>query len=293
MGAREEDDGAEVTPADTRFTPGSSDVGRDGIEYTPLFKAQHEARYARQELIRRYEFQHDCNFVVLIDQISTESVTYFAELLHGVKDPSKDLHLLLCSPGGDGETAIRLARMGQTASERLVVVVPEMAKSAATILALGADAILMGPTSDLGPIDPQILLADRGFVSAKDLIAAVDRAMVEVQANPGTYPLHSAMLGGIDATSVQFARSALARTEDLARQAISSNPHRDDADVARLLQQIRDPLITAPNSHGALIGLTEARSAGLPVTELDPSSAHWNLLWALWTRYFALSLIHI
>lgn len=224
MGVGEEDDGSQATPPNSGFPTGPPSVGKDGIEYTPLFKAQHEARYARQDLIRRYEAEYDCNLVVLIDQISAESVTFFAELLHGVKDSTKDLHLLLCSPGGDGETAIRLARMGQAAGDRLVVVVPEMAKSAATILALGADDILMGPTSDLGPIDPQILIGDRGFVSAKDLIAAVDRAMDEVQANPATYPLHSAMLGGIDATSVQFARSALARTEDLARQAVGSIP---------------------------------------------------------------------
>lgn len=33
----------------------------------------------------------------------------FEELLHDA-DPFEDLHLLLHSPGGDGETAIRIAR---------------------------------------------------------------------------------------------------------------------------------------------------------------------------------------
>jgi ClpP class serine protease len=55
---------------------------------------------------------------------------------------------------------------------RLVVVVPDQAKSAATLIALGADEILMGPASDLGPIDPQIELPSRpGFlIPAKDII---------------------------------------------------------------------------------------------------------------------------
>ena len=47
--------------------------------------------------------------VVLIDVIVPDSVTYFEELLFDV-DPSTDLHVLLGSPGGDGETAVRLTR---------------------------------------------------------------------------------------------------------------------------------------------------------------------------------------
>lgn len=261
------------------------------MSYTPLFQAQHEPRYRRQQLIRDYQNLYDCNLVVLIDQILPESVTYFAELLHGL-DPEKSLHLLLCSPGGDGETAIRLARMAQAASSRFVVLVPESAKSAATILALGAHELLMGPTSDLGPIDPQVLLGDRGFVSAKDVITAVDRALEEVAAKPDTFPLHAAMLGGIDAPSVQFARSALARTADLAQQAISSNPDRTDAEIAELCAAISEPLITSPSTHGALIGASEAKQAKLPVRELDPRSEQWMRIWNLWTQYFALGPIY-
>lgn len=264
----------------------------DGVTYTPLFRAQHESRYRRQTLIREYEQAYNCNLVVAIDQIMPESVTYFAELLHGL-DKARDLHLMLCSPGGDGETAIRLARMAQAASARFVVLVPESAKSAATILALGAHEIVMGPTSDLGPIDPQVFLPRRGYVSAKDLIAAVDRAFADIEKRPATFPLHAAMLGGIDATSVQFARSALSRTKDLALQAVSSNPDRKELDVKSMCKSITTPLINAPHSHGALIGPEEAKVAGLPVKELDPTSEQWRRIWALWTQYFSLAPIDL
>jgi hypothetical protein len=226
----------------------------------------------------------------MIDQVTPESVTLFSEVTHDL-DRSRDLHLLLCSPGGDGETAIRLVRIAQAACARFVVVVPETAKSAATIMALGAHEILMGPTSDLGPIDPQILVPERGFYGAKDLIAAVDSALNDVAERPDTYPLHAAMLGGIDSIVVQFARSALERTGELARQAISSNPDRSEDDVERLCSSIYDPLIREPHSHGAVIGAPEAAQAGLPVTGLDPLSEHWQHIWNLWTRYFALGQV--
>ncbi len=158
--------------------------------------------------------------------------------------------------------------MAQAACRELVVIVPETAKSAATILTLGAHNIVMGPTSDLGPIDPQILVSDRGFVSAKDLIEAVDNALDDVAIRPDTYPLHAAMLAGIDSTSVQFARSALSSTDELAEQAIGSNPDRTQQDTAELCAMVHRPLIEQPKTHTAVIGSNEARQAGLPVREL-------------------------
>ena len=82
---------------------------------------------------------------------------------------------MLHSPGGDGETAVRITRAAQARCKELTVIVPDMAKSAATLLAVGAHYILMGPASDLGPIDPQFLL-EGNLVAAKDVIAAFDEA---------------------------------------------------------------------------------------------------------------------
>ncbi len=287
------DDGAQTATSGAAIAAGGAEGARPGTAghtYTPLFRAQNEPRYLRQALIAQYQQTYDCNLVVMIDQIRMDSVTLLAELLHDL-DPEKDLHMLLGSPGGDGETAVRLARMAQAASRRFVVLVPESAKSAGTILALGAHEIIMGPTSDLGPIDPQIVIPDRGYVSAKDIIAAVDRSLAQVAAEPNTFPLHAAMLAGIDVTTVQFARSALARTGDLARQAVGSNPDRDADEITALCGKLDEPLISAPHSHGALIGAREAVDAGLPVTELSPKDVQWQHIWSLWTQYFAIAKI--
>lgn len=284
-------DDPEAAEARASVATGSARTAVDGYQYTPLYRAQNEDRYLRQTLIRQYQDDYRCNMVVMIDQIMPESVTLMAELLHGL-DGSKDLHLMLCSPGGDGETAVRLARMAQASCRKFVVIVPESAKSAATILTLGAHEIVMGPTSDLGPIDPQVLVPDRGFVSAKDLLAGVEKALSDVSEQPDTYPLHAAMLAGIDSTVVQFARSALARTGDLAKQAVGSNPDRGSRDVSLLCRKIAKPLIEAPHSHGAVIGAPEAATAGLPVVNLEPLNRQWQEIWALWTRYFALGPLH-
>jgi hypothetical protein len=266
-------------------------VAQRPLTYTPLFEAQHEGRYVRRGLLRSYQDNHDCRLAVMIDLIHPDSVTLFAELLHG-SDKSKELHLLLRSPGGDGEVAIRLARMAQASCAKFVVVVPDIAKSAATILALGADQIIMAPPSDLGPIDPQVLVPERGYISAKEVIAAVDDALNDVHKRPGTYALRSALLGmgNVDATLYQFAKSALGQTREIARQALGSNPRRTQEDVDALAEVVADRLITDPHAHSAVVGAAEARAVGLPVTELAPDCRWWQEIWTIWTRYFALGV---
>ena len=73
---------------------------------------------------------------------------------------AEQINLLIHSPGGDGtitEKIVDICRAHLTgANRKLRVIVPNIAKSAATILALGTDEIIMGYTSELGPIDPQV-----------------------------------------------------------------------------------------------------------------------------------------
>jgi hypothetical protein len=148
----------------------------------------------------------------------------------------------------------------------------------------------MGPTSDLGPVDPQFQLPgeNRGLYSAKDLISAVKNAEEAIAANPDTYPLHASLLAEFNGVMVQQAQSALDRTNDLVREALSSNPDRDNAEVARIADTVREPLIDLPHDHGAVFGAADANRVGLPIAVADPRGDQWRLIWQLWTKYFAL-----
>jgi hypothetical protein len=69
----------------------------------------------------------------------------------------RPIGLLLESPGGDAHTAYRIARLLQRRSEnRLTVIVPQYAKSAATLLALGASRLIVSENAEFGPLDVQI-----------------------------------------------------------------------------------------------------------------------------------------
>lgn len=256
---------------------------------SPLYSAQHAQRYQRQQLISEYEDANSCRLIIMIDSIFHYSFQYFGELLY---DLSRDrpLHLLLWTPGGDGEVAVRLARSAQACCSEFTVIVPDIAKSAGTLLALGADHILMSPASDLGPVDPQFEMGggDYALISAKDIIAAVDRALDDIAARPETYPLYSAMLSDVNALRVERARSALDRTDDLLKEALRSNPRRTAEQVEQLARELRVPLISAPKDHAAILGASDATNLGLPVIMCDPTSSQWRQIWQLWMHYYTL-----
>lgn len=275
-----------------RQVPGLSDelvaAAGDAIVHpvqSPLYHAENAQRYERQALIATYEQAYGCRLVVVCDALFPFSVNLFEELIYDA-DPGTDLHLMLATPGGDGETAVRLVRSAQRRCRELTVIVPDQAKSAGTILTLGAHHILLGPTSDLGPIDPQFQIG-QGLVSAKDIIASVAAAESAIQANPATYPLHAALLSDVTALMVQQARSALARSEDVMREALASQPDRSEDEIAVLCAALKQPLIDDPKSHGASLGVDDARRLGLPVIAADPAGDQWRLLWRLWIKYWS------
>lgn len=226
---------------------------------------------------------------MLVDVIFPELITIFEELISDA-DPAEDLHIILDTPGGDGETAVRIARSAQARCRELTVIVPNQAKSAGTLLVMGAHHILMGPTSDLGPVDPQFPMPGRpGLYSAKDLLAAVEHAEEAIEKNPESYPLHVSLLADFTAVMVEQARSGLERSDDLVKEALRSQPDRTEREVAEVAGALKERLIDLPRDHGAIFDAAAAKEAGLPILIADPRGDQWQAVWRLWTKYFDLN----
>ena len=127
-----------------------------GSNKTPMFQAIHAARYQRQALIRRIEEKFGKRLVCYVSGIATlinrDDTVFFIDLLHNVKRDS-DLDLMLHTGGGDIDAAEKLISIVRTrvGTGRLRVIVPDFAKSAGTLMTLGADQIVMSDTSELGP----------------------------------------------------------------------------------------------------------------------------------------------
>lgn len=269
--------------------------GSDGVSErnsarrpTPLFEALRQSSNHRQEQIQDYQEAFGCRLVVLLGEIGPYSVAFFEETLFGA-DPAQDLHVMLDTPGGDGETAVRLVRQAQARCRELTVIVPDQAKSAGTLFVLGAHHILTAHTSDLGPVDPQLPMPDGTLVAAKTIIAAVEHAEEQVQESAHTFELHAFLLGDVSALQVQEARDALGRSNSLVREALASCPGRDRVAVDDMAKRVSPRLIDEPESHGATISAHDAEQLGMPVIHADPAGDQWKRIWRLWAEYVAIS----
>jgi hypothetical protein len=90
-------------------------------------------------------------------QISDDQVrVVFDHLLAMRQRPIPKLDLFLVSNGGNGIVPWRLVSLFREFANKFCVLIPFRAYSAATLLALGANEIVMHPFGELGPIDPSV-----------------------------------------------------------------------------------------------------------------------------------------
>lgn len=88
--------------------------------------------------------------------IGDEDIQGLMEVSQGLK--GSDLDLILHSPGGSPEAAEAIVSYLRSRFSHIRVFVPQLAMSAATMIACAADELVLGKHSFLGPTDPQILL---------------------------------------------------------------------------------------------------------------------------------------
>lgn len=111
-----------------------------------------------KELAKKHKVD-EYEIVFLFDDLDSITDFHSDRLYSVLSDRSEvnDILLTVHSRGGKVEPAFLISKTcKKIAHGKFVVAVPRKAKSAATLLALGADEIHMGMMSQLGPIDPQI-----------------------------------------------------------------------------------------------------------------------------------------
>jgi len=132
--------------------------------------------------ISKTEEMSNYNILLFLDQSNPIGEDHADRLYSSVCkfDTKKDVLLILGSRGGRIEPAYLISENCKAiANARFVVAIPRRAKSAATLLSLGADEIHMGAMSELGPIDPQF-----GGIPARALSNALQTLARLVSENP-------------------------------------------------------------------------------------------------------------
>lgn len=256
----------------------------DRPSQSAFFRALHSSRYERQKKICDYEESTGRSLVILWGPITDKLITPFADAINDIAYDCP-LDVMLTSYGGDGEVALRLATMCHAERKDFRVVVPDTAASAATLLALAAESIVMSSTSALGPVDPQMFLSTREQpVPAKDILSIVEDIVEKrVKDDPRLLELYAHFMGDVDAVVYQQARSAMERTKEFVPEVLAL---RQDPPSSDQIQKIVDSLHNQP-SHATTIGPDKAKYLGLPIEYMESRSVEWDRLWRLHTDYVA------
>jgi Serine dehydrogenase proteinase len=152
----------------------------DRKKIAPVLAAMFAAVLAKHLHMRDY-----C-LLAIFDQHTSITNYELDRIYNGLKahnaDRQKDVLLLLMSTGGSIEPAYQISKLCKSfAKTKFIVCVPRYAKSAATLISLGADEVHMGMLGHLGPIDPQI-----GGLPALAIARALDTLAELVERHPAS-----------------------------------------------------------------------------------------------------------
>lgn len=114
------------------------------------------------QAIKEIEGMLGCRVVVYTAQrsIGPWDVPPFYSLLENLGHQGK-LAIIVQSGGGFPDDAFKIATVIRESASHVTFVVPSFAKSAATLLCLSGDLILMGSVSELGPTNPMMNVDER------------------------------------------------------------------------------------------------------------------------------------
>jgi hypothetical protein len=199
------------------------------------------------------------NAVILVE---TEGM--FPDLLYAFHKlvrklpPGNGIDLILHSLGGTTDTASSIANICKERFGSFRVVVPFLAKSAATLLALTADDRLLPCSAQFGPVDPQVRHPENGmWFPAHSIKEAFER--VEATKDP---IVKMAMADKLDPLLIGAFEDAISATKQYIEEVVENWAVPDKDTVV-------NTFVDKFKSHGYPIGRSMLRAINAPYTPID------------------------
>lgn len=257
----------------------------------------------RQTLIKHIEEKLGTKILVYVAKlnypIDYNDIHLIGSMLESVGETER-IDLVIQSGGGVGTVAEKIVEMIRAYSKKeFRVIVPNLAKSAATMIALGSDKIIMGVTSELGPIDAQIQIIQGGvpqFISAQSFIDARDRleTMTNTAINENKpYQAYLAQLSALDGGFIDHCEKSMKFAKDFGKKYLLKYMLKSKENSEMLAEGIAKNLTSASQyfTHGRTINAQHIKNQSeenvlkhLNVEELQKESEEWKLIFELYLR---------
>jgi hypothetical protein len=216
--------------------------------------------------------------------MSSDALPHLIEQIDALPSEAKNLDLLIASYGGDPMVAWRIMTLIRQRVEKVSVLVPQSAYSAATLVAFGADEIVMHPNGHLGPVDMQITTSGEGgwkTFSTEDITAFLDfvRDNLKITDQQHIRALFELTCKEVGSLGIGFTARSSKLAVDLGERLLAL--HMKDDDIGAKLRSIVENMSRKFQSHAYPVNRTEALEIGLPVKKERDKELE-KLMWDIW-----------
>ncbi len=190
-------------------------------------------------------------------------------------DKSKGLDLILHTPGGGiAATESIVDYLHSIFDGDIRAIVPQIAMSAGTMIALSCSSIMMGKHSNLGPVDPQ----NRG-ISCQEALEEFETAKQEVLDNPSSLGLWQVLISKYTPTFLVSCKNAIDWSKTLANNWITSNKDIEMHNASKIIKLFVEH--NESKSHDRHISKEKCKEVGLNIIDMESDQVLQDLILSL------------
>ncbi len=234
------------------------------------------------------------SFTHRLAQITDSDAEMLESLLEVETTGNEKIVLVINSPGGQALAAERIVNVCRAyGGGQFEVVVPHMAKSAATMICFGANTIHMSDTAELGPVDPQVPYwfdksdenEEPDWISAEEYIRSYDTLIDKASSGKvGRLEPFLQQLTKYDARYIEQLRSIQRLSQEISVRLLKAAmmTGKTDQQIVKAIDVFLSQVRTS--SHGRMINRAESERCGLKTQCISLHSPLWKALWELYVR---------
>lgn len=234
--------------------------------------------------------KYDGDIFLYYGDISRKGYSLLSTAYEQKIEKKEKICLILITRGGDPDAAYRIARATNHHFKHVEILIPDICKSAGTLLCIGAEKLIFGDRGELGPLDIQLSKPDEidERMSGLDIIQAINALQNQVLDAFRTYLIDIRVGSGIRTKTAaeiatklsdDFIAPIAAKIDPLtlgehlrAMQIASSYGERLNDMVDSLKPNALVELVSSYPSHGFVIDRKEAANLFKHVSAPDEST---------------------
>jgi len=202
----------------------------------------------------------------------------FMQAIYGM-DKKKGLDLILHTPGGDIAAAESIVDyLHSIFGDNIRAIIPQMAMSAGTMIAISCPTIIMGKESSLGPVDPQY-----HGLSCQEAVDEFDQAVAAVSANPASLGLWQVRVSKYTPTFLVACKNALDWSKSYTKSWLACNYNLDEVAAENMSKPFVDH--SESKSHSRHFSIEQCKKFGLNILDLEADNEFQDLVLSLHHAY--------